>query len=520
MAGSYSGLAAPSDPVYLQVKAWNPGLTQVGYSAVLAVSNPGAPNPPVFPAPVLFNTFQLTYGEPFVVSLTPPDGATGVSPNTIIRAQVQKGELRDVATVQLTVDGLPIAGSPPVLVITKAGALTTITYTPPAPLGGGGHTAQVSWTDTGGGSGNRSWSFRVAYTADPTAVDGTAGSLRQLIITANAIAGPDTILLPAGTYALTISGADEDACATGDLDIMDGLTIQGAGEATAVIDAVALGDRVLDVHTGPVTFSSLTLANGTAPTVGGGGIYNRGFDLTLQGVALRDNTGTRGGGIYLSSANASLVLDHCTFENNNAQDAGGSVYFQTPSIDPSTLSIQDSAFMKTTTLWGGNDGGALYLDGGDVTIERSSFNGHRANRGGAIFSQSGSIAVTASTFHANEVVAYRLISGLPQIVGDASGGAIEANNGSWSLANCTISGNGVTGGDTSARGGGVVHIDGDLILDHCTVAGNTLSGGSSATLEGSAICNRSSSALQVRLRNTPRQQNVWVSSGSGNRPRL
>src|SRR5690349_19345257 len=77
--------------------------------------------------------------------------------------------------------------------------------------------------------------YRVSSTADNTNAvtlhSGTqadphiAPSLRSAIIAANAHAGADTILLPAGTYTLTISGNNENAAATGDLDITDALTI-------------------------------------------------------------------------------------------------------------------------------------------------------------------------------------------------------------------------------------------------------------------------------------------------------
>lgn len=60
----------------------------------------------------------------------------------------------------------------------------------------------------------------------------TAGgdcTLRAAIQEANALAGDDTITLPAGTYTLTIAGAHEYNAATGDLDIRENLTITGAG---------------------------------------------------------------------------------------------------------------------------------------------------------------------------------------------------------------------------------------------------------------------------------------------------
>jgi CSLREA domain-containing protein len=50
-------------------------------------------------------------------------------------------------------------------------------------------------------------------------------TLRAAVQEANELRGADTITLPSGTYALSIPGHDEDAAATGDLDITDDLTI-------------------------------------------------------------------------------------------------------------------------------------------------------------------------------------------------------------------------------------------------------------------------------------------------------
>src|SRR5262245_3252456 len=59
-------------------------------------------------------------------------------------------------------------------------------------------------------------------------------SLRSAIQAANSTLGSDTIVLAAGTYTLTRAGAGEDAAATGDLDILHDLTIQGAGAAVTI----------------------------------------------------------------------------------------------------------------------------------------------------------------------------------------------------------------------------------------------------------------------------------------------
>src|SRR5438270_11982503 len=91
-------------------------------------------------------------------------------------------------------------------------------------------------------------------------------SLREAIGAANGLAGADTINVPAGTYKLTITGSGEDADATGDLDITDDTTIQGAGAGATGIDATGLGDRVFNLPvfstTNAVTISDLTITRG------------------------------------------------------------------------------------------------------------------------------------------------------------------------------------------------------------------------------------------------------------------
>ena len=79
--------------------------------------------------------------------------------------------------------------------------------------------------------------FSVDTTAD--AVDALPGdgvclslaltcSLRAAIQEANALAGADVVVVPAGTYVLTLVGAGETSGATGDLNVSDDLDLQGA----------------------------------------------------------------------------------------------------------------------------------------------------------------------------------------------------------------------------------------------------------------------------------------------------
>jgi hypothetical protein len=77
-----------------------------------------------------------------------------------------------------------------------------------------------------------------------TTPGGTPGQLRRLINDA----GPgDSIVIPACVITLT-GAADDDANATGDLDILKNLTMLGAGPDT-ILDGANL-DRIFEVGAG------------------------------------------------------------------------------------------------------------------------------------------------------------------------------------------------------------------------------------------------------------------------------
>jgi len=78
---------------------------------------------------------------------------------------------------------------------------------------------------------NCSATYTVTKTTDTN--DGVCSlgdcSLREAVLNANSCPGSHIINLPAGGYALTIDGDNEDLGETGDLDITDDLTIIGTG---------------------------------------------------------------------------------------------------------------------------------------------------------------------------------------------------------------------------------------------------------------------------------------------------
>jgi uncharacterized repeat protein (TIGR01451 family)/CSLREA domain-containing protein len=145
--------------------------------------------------------------------------------------------------------------------------------------------------------------------ADSNIGDGSCSStpsgkctLRAAIQEANASTGvPDTISLPPGVYTLTIPGANEDASATGDLDITynsGGVYIYGSSLGQVIIDGGGI-DRVFEIccQTNLLHLEYLTIRNGRLQPgrLGfynhghGAGIHNHG-ELELRNVTISGNT--------------------------------------------------------------------------------------------------------------------------------------------------------------------------------------------------------------------------------------
>ncbi|MCC6179625.1 MAG: right-handed parallel beta-helix repeat-containing protein [Chloroflexi bacterium] len=88
-----------------------------------------------------------------------------------------------------------------------------------------------------------------------------ACTLRAAIMEANARAGADTISLPAGTYVLFLTGAD-DAALAGDLDVTSELRLSGAGAGSTTV-VTETGEGIFEVRPGGrLTVESLRLQPG------------------------------------------------------------------------------------------------------------------------------------------------------------------------------------------------------------------------------------------------------------------
>jgi CSLREA domain-containing protein len=301
------------------------------------------------------------------------------------------------------------------------------------------------------GSAPPGWAATVAVTTedDVVAADGSC-SLREAITAANTDAAPfagagecaagsgaDTVSVPAGTFRLGIPGPGEDANAAGDLDILGTeLTIAGAGSSATTIDANLL-DRAIDVRVGRIaTIQDLKITGGTAPK-GANGTPRTGSGSTFVSGDPGD-PGEPGGGIR--NLGTLTVLRSAVFGNSAGLGGTGG----TSQGGNASNGVAGGA--SGGKGGAGGAGGGIYTSG-VLTVIRSTVSGNTAGTGGAGGFGQGGQGVNGNAF-----------GGLGQggtggRAGDG-GGIAEADGGTLTVRDSSITGNGAGVGGQGGVGQG------------------------------------------------------------------
>ena len=298
-------------------------------------------------------------------------------------------------------------------------------------------------------------------------------SLRDAVIAANATTGAQ-IVVPAGTYNLTLAGANEDDAATGDLDVNSPMTIQGAGQAQTVIDGQG-SDRGFQIRnpnalgTEAVAISGLTVQHGAAssPDEGGGILidYDLGIDLTLTNVTLDSNSANdMGGGLKTGGGTTTLTDVNVTNNTASAQFGEGGGIEAQPNIsgDPQQLLITRGTISGNATGTDGAGGGisthgTATITGTTISGNTVSAGGTHAGVGGGIVAHYGGVLnITNSTVANNSV--------------DGAGGGLWMDGAGNSLTNVTFTGNTAP---ATGNGGGLYNVDGTVVSKNVLMANNS-----------------------------------------------
>ncbi|HEX5229015.1 MAG TPA: right-handed parallel beta-helix repeat-containing protein [Bryobacteraceae bacterium] len=264
-------------------------------------------------------------------------------------------------------------------------------------------------------------------------------TLRAAVQEAGALSTANEIVIPSGTYTLTLTPACSYKLVTNgniltenmvNLCVKGNVTISGAGADTTIIDAngengatccgsYPMSRGMLISQHSVVTLSGVTIENG---------ISNGGY--TSFGGGAINNQGT-------------LNVSYCLFTNNNGIP-GGTIW------NDGTLVVDNVSFIGNQA--GGYGGGGIYNDFyGTAEISNSTFDANEANAGSAIVNEGPSLKVLSSTMSNGTTT--------------SNGGAITNYQGSVSLTNVTIVGN-------QAPNGGAIWNSDKITINNSTITLN------------------------------------------------
>jgi hypothetical protein len=307
------------------------------------------------------------------------------------------------------------------------------------------------------------------------------------------------------TGAGDIIGLNDPVHTEAGIRITKSIIIQGRGVQETIVQAdpnpEAALERVFFVASGvTVTIRTMTIRHGNPESEpeSGGGIRNEGT-LTLERVAVSDNSGSAGGGIL---NDGTLTLIDSTISGNTARgggdaqlecDTGGGMKIMTGKVTLINSTISNNKakgkgggvhvacngvlVLVNSTISGNytnNYGGGIFLNGvGEFT--HSTINGNNANTGGGVvFSGSGEKGLIrgqlnyANTIIANNTARLEKYGVADCLLGDY--GTIAVNSNNWvgdGNCNATFSGDPLLGSLADNGGNTQTHalLPGSLAID-------------------------------------------------------
>ena len=297
---------------------------------------------------------------------------------------------------------------------------------------------------------------------DGSCVGGSGCSLREAILESNASPGGFTLRLGAGTYRLTLGAAGNDSAGSGDLDVLQPLTVIGAGAQATVIDVV-VADRAFDSHAVPLTLADLAVTGGGTVDEGGA-VRATGGHLTLTRARVAGSLATVGAGIF---ATGPLTLTDTVVEGNAALAAGGGI----AAIGPGPVTVEGGVLRGNTS---GQLGGGLYSAGPvvlrDVVIEDN----HADEAGGGLAVEEAPLGGPTRVELTDSVLANNR---------SFFGGGLSASAVELAATRLAVEGNSATVGGGMA----LSDVTGALVDSHLVANASDDAGGGLATTDGGQL---------------------------------
>lgn len=279
-------------------------------------------------------------------------------------------------------------------------------------------------------------------------------------------------LASGGEIRFNCGGAPVTIPVAATLDIRVAAIIDGGGLVT--LDGQGT-TRIMYVNKlgagATLTLRNIRLVNGRSsgfePSFGGC-IYSRQSAVELDNVVFSGCRAGNGAALYVYGG--VLTIDQSTFDRNQASD-GGAIY----ALQGGRVIVRNSSFTANTVT---GDGGALFMDNSPLEVSNSRFEGNQAQGtqqrpnaglGGAIYGNNSGAAIFISE------------SQFRQNYAKVQGGAVFADyNTALTMTNSSFTGN-----RSDSQGGAVGTWKAQASLYACTFLENA-SGGGGAVLSGEA----------------------------------
>ena len=242
------------------------------------------------------------------------------------------------------------------------------------------------------------------------------------------------------------------------------------------------GTLTIDGSAAQVTIEQNVANNATAFYASGGGILSTGGTVEINDALIRQNEAIRaGGGIEIAGGTLSLTNVNL---NKNDVSGGGNLAFYAPGhggglhvTGSSNVEIVGGTVNQNTA---GQEGGGLWNGTGTMTIDGTTINGNSANAsnnsnndqgGGGIFNAGGTLEID-NTSITNNTATMNL----------GNGGGVMSDGGTVTITGGTISGN-----SAARAGGGIENLNGMATLTGVALGGGTAIEGNSAGINGGGL---------------------------------
>jgi len=282
-------------------------------------------------------------------------------------------------------------------------------------------------------------------------------TLRAAIMSANTLPLNCKVVIPAGTFVMTIPPDPViDDASTGDFDIQTSMRIEGAGSwYKTTINANAL-DRVFEVFpAATLSLTDLEAMNGY--TTGNGGLISAEGPVAMTRSRIWVATAASAGGCISTTASLTVsdsVVGYCW------SGFGGAIW---ASLDPSeSLRIERSAIQRSHAQYGGG----IMAAGGTIVLVNSTVAANEAAESG------GGVLAAPLSIYSSTIVENRADTNRDGI--GSGGGIVTPPDTPATLFNTVVAGNlvGLSPGDCSGKLVSAVYNVIPTPTSACTVLGS------------------------------------------------